>query len=226
MAGVMMHALVLALGLILPLGVQNVFIFQQGIVQRRWRAVLPVVITAGLCDTLLISVAVGGVSVLVLGLPAVKLVLMEAGVVFLLYMGTVTWKSATVRASAEAVIEHKQNDRAEHAATARMPMNAKRQIGFTLSVSLLNPHALLDTIGVIGTSSLRYEAAERWAFTCTCIVVSWLWFTILAAAGMTIGRLDTTGRWLRWLNRSSAVLIWGIALYLLVGLYGEIRLWL
>ncbi len=225
MAGVVIHAFILALGLILPLGVQNVFIFQQGMVQRRWRAVLPVVITAGLCDTLLISVAVGGVSVIVLGLPGVKLVLMGAGVLFLIYMGWVTWKSASVSSSHTSTVEpNKQIEEKEGTdAMVIVPMSARRQIGFALSVSLLNPHALLDTIGVIGTNSLRYEDGERWAFTLTCIIVSWLWFVILAVAGMTIGRLDQSGQWFRWLNRSSAVLIWGIALYIGVGLYGELR---
>ncbi len=225
MAGVVIHAFILALGLILPLGVQNVFIFQQGMVQRRWRAVLPVVITAGLCDTLLISMAVGGVSVIVLGLPGVKLVLMGAGVLFLIYMGWVTWKSASVSSSHTSTVEpNKQIEEKEGTdAMVIVPMSARRQIGFALSVSLLNPHALLDTIGVIGTNSLRYEDGERWAFTLTCIIVSWLWFVILAVAGMTIGRLDQSGQWFRWLNRSSAVLIWGIALYIGVGLYGELR---
>ncbi|WPP40663.1 LysE/ArgO family amino acid transporter [Paenibacillus hunanensis] len=225
MAGVIIHAFILALGLILPLGVQNVFIFQQGMVQRSWRAVLPVVITAGLCDTLLISVAVGGVSVIVLGLPGVKLVLMGAGVLFLIYMGWVTWKSAAVSSSHPSIVEpNKQIEGKEGSGgMVTAPMNARRQIGFALSVSLLNPHALLDTIGVIGTNSLRYEDGERWAFTLTCIIVSWLWFVILAVAGMTIGRLDQSGQWFRWLNRSSAVLIWGIALYICVGLYGELR---
>ena len=32
-----------------------------------------------------------------------------------------------------------------------------KQIGFALSVSLLNPHAIMDTIGVIGTSATIYE---------------------------------------------------------------------
>ncbi|MFD1886938.1 LysE/ArgO family amino acid transporter [Paenibacillus wenxiniae] len=225
MAGVVVHAFILALGLILPLGVQNVFIFQQGIVQRKWRAVLPVVMTAGLCDTLLISVAVGGVSVIVLGLPGVKLMLMGGGVLFLIYMGWVTWKSAAAPSPHLPMAEQNERTQSTKAfdTAATMPMNAKRQIGFALSVSLLNPHALLDTIGVIGTSSLRYEGGERWAFTLTCIIVSWLWFVLLAVAGMTIGRLDQTGRWFQWLNRSSALLIWGIALYLLVSLYGELR---
>nr|WGE07399.1 hypothetical protein P5658_22275 [Bacillus subtilis] len=70
------HGIVLAFGLILPLGVQNVFIFQQGAWQKHiWRA-LPAVISASVCDTLLIVLAVAGVSVIVLELPVFETVMM------------------------------------------------------------------------------------------------------------------------------------------------------
>lgn len=198
MVGIVMHAFLLALGLILPLGVQNIFIFQQGIVQRPlWRA-LPVVITAGICDTLLISLAVGGVSLVVLGLPWIKHVLMIGGIVFLLYMGYITWKSS-IRSEQGSI----------------QPLSIRKQIVFALSVSLLNPHALLDTIGVIGISSLPYEGIDKFIFTLTCIIVSWVWFACLAVSGHWVGRFDSFGRWLNVLNKCSALMIWGIALFLL-----------
>ena len=45
------HGIVLAFGLILPLGAQNVFVFQQGALQPRLYQALPVVITGALCGT-------------------------------------------------------------------------------------------------------------------------------------------------------------------------------
>ena len=54
-----------------------------------------------------------------------------------------------------------------------------KQISFALSVSLLNPHAIMDTIGVIGTSA-AYDGSEKIAFTVATISVSWLWFIFLA----------------------------------------------
>ncbi|TKJ93497.1 lysine transporter LysE [Paenibacillus sp. CFBP13512] len=198
MVGIIMHALLLALGLILPLGVQNIFIFQQGMVQRRFWSALPAVITAGICDTLLISLAVGGVSLLVLGLPWIKHVLMIGGIVFLLYMGYITWRSS---------IQAEQGN--------RNALSIRKQIVFALSVSLLNPHALLDTIGVIGISSLPYEGSDKFIFTITCIIVSWVWFVGLAVSGHWVGRLDQSGKWLPLLNKCSALMIWGIALFLL-----------
>ncbi len=81
------HGLILAFGLILPLGVQNVFVFNQGALQKRFIHVLPVVLTASLCDTLLITLAVFGVSLVILGSFWLKTILLSVGIVFLLYMG-------------------------------------------------------------------------------------------------------------------------------------------
>lgn len=42
------HGFFLAVGLILPLGVQNVFVFNQGAAGRKLRRALPAVLTAAL----------------------------------------------------------------------------------------------------------------------------------------------------------------------------------
>ena len=47
----LIHGILLAFGLILPLGVQNVFVFNQGATHKKFTNALPAVITAGLCDT-------------------------------------------------------------------------------------------------------------------------------------------------------------------------------
>ena len=65
MSEAIIHGIILAFGLIIPLGVQNVFVFNQGASQPNiWRA--PVVLTASICDTLLILIAVQGVSLVLL----------------------------------------------------------------------------------------------------------------------------------------------------------------
>jgi len=87
---------------------------------------------------------------------------------------------------------------------------------FAASVSLLNPHAILDTIGVIGTNSLVYDGFDRLIFTFACITVSWLWFFGLALLGKAIGQFDSEGRLLKIINRVSAVIIWGVAVHLAI----------
>ena len=46
-----LHGVLLAIGLILPLGAQNIFVFNQGANQTKFRRALPAIITAGLCDS-------------------------------------------------------------------------------------------------------------------------------------------------------------------------------
>jgi L-lysine exporter family protein LysE/ArgO len=199
----------LALGLILPLGVQNTFVLTQGALHRRWAGALPAILTASVCDTLLVSVAVSGVSLLVLTVPWFKAALSWVGVLFLAVLGWLTWRSAPA---------------VETTGDEEWP--ARRQLIFTASVSLLNPHAILDTVAVIGTNSLQYGGTARLAFTLACIAVSWLWFFGLATGGHFLGRLAVSGgsgqdlgrNFLRWLNRISAVIMWGVAFQFLLNL--------
>ena len=202
MLSTFLHGYLLSFGLILPLGPQNVFVFSQGATQPQLRRALPVVLTASLADTALILVAVLGVSAVVLTVPWVKIVLGVIGVGFLLYIGWVTWRSGV----------HEDN-----ATKLAHDWPRRRQIIFALSVSLLNPHAILDTIGAIGTSSLAYASGERIAFTAACILNSWVWFFLLAVAGKLIAR-TRIGSVRQWLNRVSAVIIWISAIYLVYNL--------
>lgn len=198
------HGIILAFGLILPLGVQNLFVFNQGAVQGNLWQAMPAVITAGFCDTLLILAAVLGVSLVIISFVWLKTVLLASGFVFLVYMGWIAWQSKT--------------EDGQTATGAGLPPG--KQIIFAASVSLLNPHAILDTIGVIGTSSLQYADSSKLMFTAACILVSWLWFFFLAFAGRLLGNLDSSGRLLGLLGKFSAIFIWGAAVYLGYGLIG------
>lgn len=197
MLSAFIHGFILAFGLIIPLGVQNIFIFNQGASQTKFRYALPSILTAAICDTGLILVAILGVTLIVLKLEWLRIVIYSFGFCFLLYMGWITWNSQP----------HNLKKRVE-------PLSAKRQLVFALTVSLLNPHALLDTIGVIGTNSLLFFGKAKVAYTLACILVSWSWFFGLAIAGRTLHRLDQTGFGLKIINKISAVIIWGVGLYM------------
>lgn len=194
----LLHGMLLAFGLILPLGVQNVFIFNQGATHKKFTNALPAIITAGICDTVLITLAVAGVSIMILSFEWLRTCMFSIGVLFLAYMGWVMWRSTA------EVKDHQASN----------PFSAKRQILFAASVSLLNPHAILDTIGVIGTSSLVYAGFDKWSFTIACILISWIWFFSLALTGKKIGQIDTNGKLLKRMNQISALIIWGMAIYM------------
>lgn len=196
-----LHGLLLAFGLILPLGAQNTFLLTQGALHRRWVGAFPALVTAALCDTLLILLAVSGLSLVVLTVPWFKTGLSWAGVLFLAYIGWVTWRAQP-----------------EETGGAGERWTARKQVLFAASVSLLNPHAILDTIAVVGTSSLQYTGAPRLAFTLSTISVSWLYFIGLVTSGHLLGATSSGPRFRRWLNRISAVIIWAVALQFLASL--------
>lgn len=187
------HGMLLALGLILPLGVQNIFIFNQGAGHRKFRSSLPAILTASICDTLLILLAVLGVSLFLFQFIWLKNLLFIAGACFLIYMGYAIWKS-------------KPKTDGGHTLTPG------KQVSFAMSVSLLNPHAIMDTVGVIGTSSLIYSGTEKQLFTLACIAVSWVWFFCLAIAGRMLGKADKSGKLLVLLNKASALVMWAMAI--------------
>lgn len=195
----LLHGMMLAFGLILPLGVQNIFIFNQGATHKNFKNALPAVMTAGICDTILISLAVAGVSIIIFNFEWLRTLMFLIGFLFLAYMGWLMWKDTP-----------KVNEKQDKS----NPFSAKRQILFAASVSLLNPHAILDTIGVIGTSSLVYTGYDKWIFTIACVLISWFWFLSLAIAGRKIGQIDTEGKLLKRMNQISALIIWGMAVYM------------
>lgn len=113
------HGVLLAFGLILPLGVQNIFVFTQGVTQPSLLRALPAVVTAAICDTVLIILAILGLSLIVLQFEWLSIILLVAGILFLLYMGKVIWSSKAMNISGKEAL----------------PL--KKQIVFALSVSFL-----------------------------------------------------------------------------------------
>ncbi|MCL6633208.1 MAG: LysE family transporter [Alicyclobacillus herbarius] len=194
------HGFVLSLGLILPIGMQNGFILTQGALHSRWSRSLPSVVTASLCDTLLIAIAVLGVPAMALHITWLRYTFGTIGTVFLLYMGWSTWREDIQEVTVDS---------------SSTPWTTRRQIGFTLSVSLLNPHALIDTLAVIGGSALGYSGwSEKVAFAMACVSVSWMWFFGLSVVGHVVGRVALHRSSLKVINRVSAIMMWSSAVYL------------
>ena len=195
-----LHGFILAVGLILPLGVQNIFIFSQGATQPTLTRAFPAAITAAMCDTLLILFAVFGLSLIVQQLEWLRISLMIAGIVFLIYMGYRIWRSEPV----------------DNGRDKALPI--RQQVIFAASVSLLNPHAFLDTVGVIGISAIQYVGSDQMLFTVICILVSWLWFFGLTIIGASVKKLDRKGDVMKIVNKLSAIFIWGTAIYISIGM--------
>ena len=199
------NGFILGFGLMIPLGIQNIFILNQGIAQKNFKNILPCVITAAICDTLLIIIGVLGVSLLILELSWLKITFMIIGLFFLLYISYTNWNMASSRTKKEF-----------------KAYSAKKQIIFTISVSILNPHAITDTIMVIGGNSIQYSGNAKLAYTLSCIITSWIWFFGLAYAGNKLGKLDKTGHYIKLLNKTAAILMLIVALYLAKQIFDDV----
>ena len=189
--------LALGLALIIPIGAQNVFVVGQGLAVG-WPRAGWAVIAAGCCDTLLILAGAAGVSGLLAGFPALRGALLVGGAGFLSYLGIQSWRHA--------------------AATVRLdvgePLGARSVVRRTVAVSLLNPHAILDTVGVIGAAIAAQTGPSRIAFAGGAVSASWLWFLLLAGGAATMRRYLTPRRAM-WFERISGSVMLLFAVILL-----------
>ncbi|TDY46240.1 L-lysine exporter family protein LysE/ArgO [Alicyclobacillus sacchari] len=194
-----LHGLLLSIALIMPIGMQNGFLLSQGAMHKRWLGAAPAVVAAALCDTLLIALAVLGVSAAAFHIIWLRLAFGIVGICFLLYMGWATWRE-----------EPRDTDQGDQGV-----WNIKRQVTFAASVSLLNPHALLDTLAVIGGSATVYTAwSTKLAFGAACAAVSWIWFFVLMTIGHMASRAAAGMGTKRIINRLSALMMCASAVYL------------
>ena len=205
MISAFLYGALLAFGLILPLGPQNMFVLSQGSNTCRFTHALPAIITASLCDTLLILLASMGISLFILQHQWVAEILLIAGILFLTYLGTTLWFGAK---------------KGEGPVVSKKIFSAKKQIIFCASVSILNPHAILDTVAVIGVNAVLFKGSAHTAFTVACILISWLWFLSLALFGKWISRFT---QFKFYQDRISALVIWFSALNLLYRLFEMLR---
>lgn len=197
MLNAFLHGLIIAIGLTLPLGLQNIYLFNQGVNQPSIRKALPSILTAIVCDSLLIISSVLGVTLLILAIPKLELTILVIGFLFLIYVGFATWSS-----------------KVKSTITGNKPLSARKQIIFAASVSLFNPHAIIDAVGVIGTNSLHFLGLNKIAFASACILVSIIWFFVLTLLGNRLNKFAKDIDLLFYLNKFSAVLIWIVALYI------------
>ena len=189
----------LSLGLVMPLGPQNAFIFQRAAQSSQFKKIFPVLIIVILCDAGLILGGILGGSLLE---PILRwqALISTIGALFLFYLSYGMWKSAkSAKWQEEPYL-----------------LSTGKQIVYTLSISLLNPHAILDTFLVIGTVSSSFLGLEKNLFTLGCILIDILWFFSLATVGFWLKKLKQADSIVRLISRISSILMFFIAIDLLM----------
>lgn len=156
------NGLLLGLSLIMALGPQNVFLIKQG--ARRNHAGLSALVCF-LCDVVLAGASVAGLHRLLLLHPVLKTWMIWLGAAFLLYYAIKALKSGLSKKELDAL-------------HAPKPHNRLQIVLFALGFSLLNPHAIIDTLVIIGSGSSQFPD-HKMAFLFGVITASLIWFSSL-----------------------------------------------
>lgn len=185
----------LSAGLIMAIGAQNVFVLTQGARGHRPWLVAGV---CTLCDGLLIAAGVGGVGALTAASPMLSRSLALAGAAFLLVYGLRALRSA-VQGESMGLDE------------GAVKPSVRVILLSAVAVSLLNPHALLDTVVLIGGLSSQLDAAGRVLFGLGAVCASGCWFFSLSLGGKLLAPvLRKQGAW-RVLDVLVCLTLWALA---------------
>ncbi|KTC98591.1 LysE/ArgO family amino acid transporter [Legionella erythra] len=194
------NGLLLGLSLIMALGPQNVFLIRQG-AQRR-HAVLSALVCF-CCDLILVCGSVAGLYHVLELHPQFKVGMTWFGVAFLLYYGSKALKSAFQSPSAQSQLPDQQGN------------NRLQIILLALGFSLLNPHAIIDSLVIIGTNSAQFPEHQK-AFVLGVATSSLLWFSSLTFTTHYFSDvLSRTAVWRR-VELCSGLLMIGLSLKLAV----------
>lgn len=158
---VYLNGLFLGLSLIMALGPQNVFLIKQG--ARKNHSMLSMIICF-ICDMILAYASVSGLHRLLLQYPTLENLLIWLGTAFLLYYASKAFRSA-----------FKKKEALAHAS---QQLNRFQIVLLALGFSLLNPHAIIDTMVIIGSGSTQFPEQE-FTFLWGVITASFVWFSSL-----------------------------------------------
>jgi L-lysine exporter family protein LysE/ArgO len=159
------NGLMLGLSLITALGPQNIFIIRQGTL--RHHPFLSAAICF-CCDVILVCATVAGLNQALKLHPALQTWMTWLGVAFLLFYGIKTLRQALGKQTAQTIIKQPTTNRLQIVMLA-------------FSFSLLNPHAIIDSLVIIGSGLSQFPEHSH-VFLMGVLSASLLWFTSLSFA--------------------------------------------
>jgi L-lysine exporter family protein LysE/ArgO len=182
--------LLFGMATVLPVGVQSFVVLNQGLTVGYPRVFFGIV-TASCCDTLLIVLGAVGVSA-ILNAPGSREALILVGIGFLLVMGVLALRASSDNEEVKSL------------------MRPAAIVAQTAGVSLLNPHAILETVGILGAAIAAQAAESRVEFAAGVISASWVWFLMVGLGASVVLRWLTSSVRL-WIQRGSGVLMLALA---------------
>ena len=177
--------LLLGMATAFPVGVQSFVVIIQGL-RFGYPRVLVGIVTASLC--VLIVLGAAGASAL-LRAPGHEGLLLAAGVLFFVLVGVTTPHAAPEN---EGEIESRARPGA--------------MVVQTVGVSPFNPHAVFETVGLLGGAIAIRAPEDRLGFALGAIAASWVWF-VGVGFGVSALRVWLTPPVRLWTQRGSGALM-------------------
>lgn len=185
--------------LILAIGAQNAFVLRQGL---RRAHVFAVCVTCSLSEVVLVSIGVFGFGRLTELAPWISSVMLWGGALFLLVYGAFCFRSAWVGSAGL---------QAEGAAETSLKATVLTCLAFTW----LNPHAILDTVVLLGALSAQHGDGRGWFGLGAILAAASFFFMLGYGARLVAPFFAKPSAW-RVLDTMIGVTMWAIALALIL----------
>ena len=196
---IFVFGLLFGLATAFPVGLQSFVVMNQGL-RFGYPRVLTGIITASLCDTLLIMLGAVGASALLADADE-RVPVILVGITFLAVFGVLAFRAAPE----------------EEAGEVKSVGRPLAMIAQTVGVSLFNPHAVLETVGILGGAIAAQSAENRIEFACGVVAASWVWFLMVGFGASALQRRLTAPARL-WMQRGSGVMMLALAAVLVTRL--------
>jgi L-lysine exporter family protein LysE/ArgO len=196
---IFVFGLLFGLATAFPVGLQSFVVMNQGL-RFGYPRVLTGIVTASLCDTLLIVAGAAGASALLADANE-RVPVLLIGIAFLSIFGILAFRAPP----------------GEEAGEVKSVGRPFAMIAQTVGVSLFNPHAVLETVGVLGGAIAAQTAENRIEFACGVIAASWVWFLMVGFGASALKRRLTAPARL-WMQRGSGVMMLALAAVLVTRL--------
>ena len=190
-----LQGLLLGFSLIIAIGAQNLFVFNQGLIGKY---VMIVCLFCSLSDALLILIGYSGLYLIIENNVILQNFIILIGFLWLLGYGVLKIKEGMYfdqESNLDIQISHTNN------------RNLYKTILAISGITWLNPHVYLDTVFLIGSISNSVQSEKQFSFLLGAISSSFLFFFFLGYMGFKIGPLIKSPNLWKKINISLGIIM-------------------
>ena len=190
-----LQGLLLGFSLIIAIGAQNLFVFNQGLIGKY---VMIVCLFCSLSDALLILIGYSGLYLIIENNVILQNFIILIGFLWLLGYGVLKIRegmSFDQKSNLDIQISHTNN------------RNLYKTILAISGITWLNPHVYLDTVFLIGSISNSVQSEKQFSFLLGAISSSFLFFFFLGYMGFKIGPLIKSPNLWKKINISLGIIM-------------------